>query len=57
MDDTMLESLKLLRFELRSNDSIYEIAETEFGIHDAGSYDKDELIEVCVGEEYRLHWV
>lgn len=51
------KELDSLREELAQAANIFEIARREYDIRDADSYSKDELIEKCIGTEYRTYWV
>jgi len=50
------QELNRLRQTLSDEPDLKKVAETEFGIRDAGVYERQELIEVCIGTEYRTYW-
>lgn len=51
-----LKELTRLRKALEEESDLEQVARTEFGIRNVGVYERHELIEACVGAEYRTYW-
>ena len=57
MDNTVLNCLEELRYELRNDRLIYSVAEEEFGINNPNQYEVEDLVEMCVAVEYHNAWI
>jgi len=53
----MVQELIELRVALIAEPNLEQVAQYEYGVRDAGLYEHDELVEICVAIEDRQRWL